>query len=239
MDSSGSIDPLAGLPADVSPDTAGEQAAAIVKGNGLSVDVANAALAARGFAPLNTNSLEYAEAQKQGLLQDSDWLAAYSKGNPEAIAKLYQADLRIRQASGRLIDRNPGAADQQYDQMKNEVYRQLPGPNADTYATELASVASSIGMAGPNAKSLAEDHFAAIRDTANLSAEEASAWGERETAAFHAALGEDAEKKLAEASKVLSQKSGRKLDLSAIARTNGARVAINLYFQSQAVKGVK
>jgi hypothetical protein len=93
-------------------------------------------------------------------------------------------------------------------------------------------------MPADSAASLAEDHFAAIRATSGLSADELGAWAERETAALQAAIGEGSEAKIAEASKTLSAKSGRKLDLQAIARTNGARVAINLYFQSMTIKGV-
>ena len=103
----------------------------------------------------------------------------------------------------------------------------------------LTGLASSIGMPAASAASLAEDHFQALRETAGLSAEQASAYGEKELASLHAAIGDGAEAKLAEASKTLSAKSGRKLDLNAIARTNSARVAVNLYFQSMSIKGVK
>ena len=227
------IDPLAGLP-DVPQDAARDHVAAIVKGNGISVEAANAALAARGFAPLNANSAEYAQGQKDALLNNSDFIAAYSKSDPEAIAKLFQADLRIQNASGKLTDRPLAPSDPGYDALRREVGNNVTDAAAyNTYSTELTGLASSIGMRGDSAASLAEDHFQAVRHTAGMSKDEAAAYGEKEIASLHAAIGEGAEAKLAEASKVLSQKSGRKLDLDAIARTNSARVAVNLFFQSQ------
>ncbi len=233
------IDPLAGLP-DVPQDAARDHVATIVKGNGISVEAANAVLAAKGFAPLNANSVEYADAQKQGLLNSTEFMAAYSKGDPEAVAKLFQADLRIRQASGKLTDRPMAPSDPAYDAVRRAVGHNVTDATAyNTYSTELTGLASSIGMPAASAASLAEDHFQAVRETAGMSQDEAVAYGEKEIASLHAAIGEGAEAKLAEASKVLSQKSGRKLDLTAIAATNSARVAVNLYFQSQAIKGVK
>ncbi len=233
------IDPLAGLP-DVPQDAARDHVAAIVKGNGITVEAANAALAARGFALLNTNSVEYAEAQKESLLRSDEFMRAYSQGDPSAIAKLYQADLRIGQASGKLTDRSIAPNDPSYDAVRREVGRNVSDvATYTTYANELTGLASSIGMPAASAASLAEDHFQAIRETAGLSADEAAAYGEKEVASLHAAIGEGAEQKLAEASKKLSAKSGRKLDLNAIARTNSARVAVNLYFQSMSINGVK
>jgi hypothetical protein len=228
------IDPLAGL-GEVSQDTAREHIATLVKGDGISIEAANAALRAKGFGELNTNSRDYAEGQKDALLRDDGWRAKYSAGDPEAITKLYQADLRIAQASGRLTDRTPSASDPQYDQARNVVHQNIPG-DSTTYAAEISGLVSSLGMASENAKSLTEDHFAAIKATADLSVEEKAAWAEKEVTALHYALGEDAEAKITEASKILSQESGRKLDLNAIAKTNGVRVAMNLFFQSQSLK---
>jgi hypothetical protein len=234
------VDPLGGLPSDVGESTARDHAAVLVKGDAVSVDAANAALAAKGFAPLNANSSEYFAARKEALLGDSEFMAAYGRGDPGAISSLYQIDLRISQASGKLTDRSIAQNDPAYDAVRREVGRNVTdAATYTTYSGELTGLASSIGMPPASAAALAEDHFQALRHTAGMSHDEAAAYGENEVASLHAAIGEGAEAKLAEASKVLSQKSGRKLDLNAIARTNSARVAANLYFVSMSIKGVK
>jgi hypothetical protein len=198
------IDPLGGLPSDVGETTARDHAAVLVKGDGISVEQANAALAAKGFAPLNTNSAEYFSARKDALLGDGQFMAAYGRGDPDAISSLYQIDLRISQASGELTDRSIAPSDPAYDAVRREVGHNVTDAAAyNTYSTELAGLASSIGMRGDSAASLAEDHFQALRETAGMSQDEVAAYGEKEVASLHAAIGESAEAKLAAASKVL------------------------------------
>lgn len=231
MSDQGIIDPLAGI-GDVPEGAARDRAATLVLGNALTVEAANAALASKGHAPLTINSREYAEGAKAGLLNDSEFIAAYSKGSPEAIAALYQADLRIQQSNGKLTDKAPSPGDYNL-QMPHQVPAGAPAGMSETYSTEFANLASSIGLPQANANALVEDHFAAVAKTNAMSPEELSSWAEQQTAVLHAALGEGAEAQIAAASKVLSQKSGRSLDLGRIARSNGAGVAINLLFQAQ------
>jgi hypothetical protein len=237
------IDPLAGIDPTTPQDVQREIVSKIVLGDGMSVVDANALLSAKGFQPLNVNSVDYAQARKTALINDSAFIRAYGDADPDAIAALYQADLRISQARGNLTDRPTSPNDPTFDGLRRTVAESLPSDskveNVVEYSGDLATLASSIGLYGEGANTLAADHFQAIRDTAALTPEELAAYGERETATLHAAIGEGADQKLKDASKVLSDKSGRKLDLSAIVKSNGARVAVNLYFAALNIAAAK
>lgn len=76
-----------------------------------------------------------------------------------------------------------------------------------------------------------DGHFAAVKATAGMSAEEQGQYGQRETAVL-GALGLDAETRIKAASEILSKASGRKLDLAKIVQSNGSSVALNLIFQA-------
>ena len=77
----------------------------------VTVEAANAALAARGAAPLTANSREMAEATREGLINDDDFAARYLRGDPEAVSQLYQADLRVKGSAGKLTDRPAAPGD--------------------------------------------------------------------------------------------------------------------------------
>lgn len=225
------IDPLAGLSNDLPENTAREHAAALVLGNGTSLEAANAALAARGMPGLTANSREAAEAARAGLLADSVFVTRYGAGDPEAIAKLFQADLRVQQSSGALMDRPAAAAD--YSLSVAPHMPDAPVEGVQSYSRELASLAAAVQLPKENAQALVDDHFAAVAATAGMSAEEKGQYAQRETAVLHNLLGADAGAQIKAASDTLSRASDRKLDLAAIVQSNGASVALTLFHQAQ------
>lgn len=227
------IDPLAGLGADVSQDVAREHVAAIVQGDGMSVTDANTLLRSKGFAELNNNSVEYAAGQKEALLRDAGFMARYSQGDPEAIAKLYQADLRISQSKGKLTDRSPSPDDERYGQLKNVVYANAPGEGAIEAADRVAAIAASLHLDAENAKSMAELSYAADRETANMSADERTTWGDLQLESMRQALGQDADKKIQTASEVISKLRGVKTDVAGTVRESGARIGFMLIATAQ------
>src|ERR1700723_1999002 len=93
------IDPLAGLATDLPEAVTRDHVAALVLGNGITLEAANAALAARGAAPLQSNSKEASKLAKSALMNDDAFRAAYIAGDPDAVAALFQADLRVSQSS--------------------------------------------------------------------------------------------------------------------------------------------
>jgi hypothetical protein len=225
------IDPLAGLSPELPEGTARDHAAALVKGGGVTLEQANAALAARGAAALTTNSKEVAEAARAALLNDSAFVARYGQGDPEAIAKLFQADLRVQQSSGKLTDRPTAPRD--YNLRVAPHMPDAPAANVQNYGEELSMLAASIQLPKESAQALVDDHFAAVSATADKSSEEQEQYAERETAMLHAALGPNAEERIKMASAVLSSTSGRTLDLAKIVGSNGASVALTLLQQAE------
>jgi hypothetical protein len=226
-----SIDPLAGLSPELPADTARDHAAALVKGGGVTLEAANASLAARGAAPLTANSREFAEAARTALLKDDGFIAKYSQGDPAAIAKLFQADLRVQQSSGKLTDRPTAPGD--YNLRVAPHLPDAPAANVQQYGEELSKLAASIQLPNENAQALVDDHFAAVKETAGMSAEEQGQYAVRETAMLHAALGPNAGERIKAASETLSKSSGRTLDLARIVVSNGASVALTLLQQAE------
>jgi hypothetical protein len=210
-----------------------EHLAAIVQGDGMSITDANALLQGKGFAPLNANSREYAEGQKEALLRDDNWRAAYSRGEPEAVAKLYQADLRIQVAFGKLTDRPPSSNDGRYDQLRNVVYQNVQGEGAGVVADRVADIAASLHLDAENAKSMAELSYAADRETANMSEDERATWGDWQLQSLKSALGPDADNKLKVASEVISKLRGVKTDVAATVRESGAQIGFILIATAQ------
>jgi hypothetical protein len=224
------IDALAGLSAELPADTARDHAAALVKGGGVTLEAANASLAARGAAPLAANSREVAEASRAALLNDGAFTARYSQGDPEAIAKLFQADLRVQQSSGKLTDRPVTPGD--YNLRVAPHMPDADPAKVQAYSEELSKLAASIQLPKESAQALVEDHFAAVSATDGKTAEEQAQYSQRETAALHQALGPNAEERIKAASTVLTKTSGRTLDLAKIVASNGASVALNFIFQA-------
>jgi len=225
------IDPLAGLPAELPENVARDHAAALVKGGGVTLEAANASLAARNAAPLAANSRDVAEASRAALLNDSAFVARYSEGDPEAIAKLFQADIRVAQANGKLTDRPIAPGD--YTLRVARHLSDAPAETVQQYAGELASLAAAVQLPKESARALVDDHFAAVKATAGMSAEEQGHYAQRETAMLHAALGPNAEQQINVASDTLSKASGRTLDLAKIVCSNGASVALTLLQQAE------
>lgn len=208
-----------------------ENAAALVLGGGVTLDAANAALASRGAAPLAANSRDVAEAARSALLDDSAFVARYSAGDPEAVAKLFQADLRVQQSSGKLTDRPAAPGDYSFNVAAH--MPDAPAENVQHYVGELASLAASLQLPKESAQAPADGHFEAVKATAGMSAEEQGQYAQRETAALHGALGAHAEARIKAASDVLSKASGRKLDIAAIVQSNGASAALMLIHQAE------
>jgi hypothetical protein len=225
------IDPLAGLSLELPEGTARDHAAALVKGGGVTLEAANAALSARGAAPLAANSREVAEALRTALLHDSAFTARYSGGDPEAIATLFQADLRVQQSSGKLTDRPTSPGD--YNLRVALHLPDAPAESVQSYAGELASLAAAVQLTKESAQALVDDHFAAVNATAAMSVEEQGQFAERETAMLHCALGPDAEQRIKLASETLSKSSGRAMNLAKIVASNGASVALTLLQQAE------
>jgi hypothetical protein len=225
------IDPLAGLAPELPETTARDHAAALVKGGGVSLEAANAALARRNAAPLTANSREFAETARTALLNDSAFVARYSAGDPEAIAKLFQADLKVQQSSGKLTDRPTAPSD--YNLRVAPHLPDAPPDNVQHYGDELSKLAASIQLPAASAQALVDDHFAAVNATAGMSAEEEGQFAQRETAMLHAALGPNADERIKTASEILSKSSGRTLDLAKIVVSNGASVTLTLLQQAE------
>lgn len=228
------IDPLAGLDAGISPDAARDHVAVLVKGGGIGLDQANAALAGRGAAPLTANSREMAEAQRDALLASDEFVKAYAASDPQAIAKLFQADLRVQQSSGKLTDR-PTRADEYTLNVAGYMPSDTPAERVLAYGKDLQDLSAAVQLPKESAQVLTDLHMAAVRREAVSTRDDNEAYGNEQTADLHAVLGADAEAKLKAASEILTNASGRKLDLSAIVRSNGAEMALMLYHQSQAL----
>jgi hypothetical protein len=236
--SNAQIDPFASLPEGVTGDVARSAIADLVKGDGVSLTDANIALQARGLAPLAANSKDYALVQFDKLTNDSAFQKRALDGDPEALAQMFTATLRLQQAKGALADR-PMTANE-YDL---RVAQYLPPETApdkvQAYSDGLADFVSLIGLPAENAKALVADHFAALNATAGMDPEQLNAYGDEQMGALRSALGDDVETLLRDASKVLSTKAGRELNLLAIARSNGARAALGMYFQAQVLAARK
>ena len=231
MDTATVIDPLAGVPPNASPEVARDHAAVIVKGRGVTIEQANAALVARGLAPLTANSAEMAEATRDALLNDSDFAARYLKGDPEAVAQLYQADLRVKGAAGKLTDRNLAPRD--YNNLKVAPHMPDAKPeNVQAYGDGLAKLGSAIQLPKENLQALTDAHFAAMKATDGMTADERSTYAQDQTTTLHNALGADAEAQIAAATKTLTA-AGRPLDIAAIVKSNGAEAALILVHQAQ------
>jgi len=202
-----------------------------VLGNGITLEAANVALAARGAAPLMNNSKEAAELAKSALMSDEAFRAAYIAGDKEAVAALFQADLRVSQSSGKLTDRPVAPSD-----YKLPVAQHMPDAspaNVQSYSDELSKLAASIQLPKESAAALTDAHFDAVRREATSTPDERSMFAQQQTTMLHTALGPDAEARIRAASDTLSKASGRTLDLSKIVNTNGASVALNLLFQAE------
>ena len=129
-----------------------------------------------GFSLLTQMRTNIGKLRKKVCLQDIDWLAAYSKGSPEAVAKLYQMDLHVQQSSGRLTDRAPSSNDGKYDQLRNVVYSNTPGDGAAAVADRVADIAASLHLASESAKFMAELTYEANKATANMTDEQRATW---------------------------------------------------------------
>ena len=184
------IDPLAGLSPELPEGTARDHAAALVKGGGVTLEAANAALSARGVAPLAANSREVAEAARAALLNDSAFTARYSAGDPEAIAKLFQADLRVQQSSGKLTDRPTAPGD--YNLCVAPHLPDAPPANVQHYGGEISKLAASIQLPKLHPLRLwwmTISRRRCQRDGGHVGRGARAAFAQQETAMLHAALG--------------------------------------------------
>jgi hypothetical protein len=234
------IDPLAGLSSDTPAETTRSHAAQLVLGGAATLEQANVALAARGAAPLMTNSKEAAETARSALMNDDAFRAAYLAGSPEAVAKLFKLDLAVQQATeGKLTDRPPSATDRDYNTARNTVFHNIapdvPADKAIAHAEEFTGLLASLQMPGPSATAFVAQHQAAVAETNPMTAEERTAWGEQQKAMLYGVIGPNAEEKLKAASETLGRMRGKTFDLSTIVRSNGAAATLTLYQTAEAL----
>jgi hypothetical protein len=225
------IDPLAGLSPELPEGTARDHAAALVLGNGTTLEAANAALAARGMAGLTANSREAAEAARAALLNDDGFRARYGQGDPSAIAALFQADLKVQQSAGKLTDRPTAPSDYKLN-VAQHLPPDMPPESVQGYGDELAKLAAAIQLPKESAAALVDSHFAAERETAVMSADERGMFAQEQTAMLHNALGANAGEQIKAATETFA-KAGRPLDIAKIVQSNGAEAALILVHQAQ------
>jgi hypothetical protein len=235
MSNPGSVDPIASLGEGTTEDMAREHIARLVVG-GLDPEQANKSLAAHGMAPLQTGTRDYHEARKEALTSNPEFRAKVLAGDPEANSRLLQLDMQITSAKpGKMTDTTAPASSPAYDAARREMGYHLPNAATyDAYDEDIVSMLADCGMPGRNAASLMEDHFAAIHEVENLTDEELEQWGDQQLKAFSDAVGGEAAIKAA--TEKLRAKSGRpNINLADIAKSNGARVALNLFFTAQTI----
>jgi hypothetical protein len=235
MSNPGSIDPVACLRDGISEDIAREHVARLVVG-GLDPEQANRSLAAHQMAPLQVGTRDYHEQRKEALTSNSEFRSKVLAGDPDATAKLLQLDLQITSAKpGKMTDKTAPASSPAYDAARREMgYRLSDAATYEAYDKDIVGMLADCGMPGKNAAALMEDHFAAVKQMENMTDEELAQWGEKELKTFSDAVGGDAAIKAA--TEKLRAKSRRpNINLANIAKSNGARVALNLFFTSQTI----
>jgi hypothetical protein len=232
MSNPGNADPIAGLE-NVGEDAVREHAARLVVGGGTTIEAANQALQKRGFAPIQGDVREYHEQRKAALTDNAEFRSKVLAGDVEANARLLQLDIAITNARpGRMTDKAAPLASREYDGMRRTIGYNTSSPElAQAYETDIGDWLAKTGMPGRNAEALMADHFEATKQTAAMDEEQRGYWADRELRFFLDAIGGEQVAKAA--SQKLAARASRPIDLVTICRSNGSRVALTLYFQSQ------
>jgi hypothetical protein len=230
-------DPLAAAGPDASEESLRSYAAALVR-NGLNVDDANKHLAARKAAPLAANSSELAVQTKDRLMGDSEFVAKYLRGEPDAVARLTALDLKIAKGGGSLTDRDLAPAD--YD-LASVDYRApgVPTEQVQEFKTEFGKLAAELKLPQEHANALVHAHMDAVAQMARMDDTEREVWGSQQTAILESALGTDADKQITAAEAMLQRARGFKMDLRRIVASNGAAVALQLIFSAQHLQAMR
>ena len=224
------FNPFADIGADVPADDVRNFAAGLAR-NGMPVADINGHLTARGVAPLVADSVEMAEQQRTDLLNDHNFVRRYQEGDPAAISKLTLLDLRISKGGARLTDRDPVAGDYRF-QIAHR-FDGAPDSKVEAYHGELATLSADLKLRPDLAKSFADLHLDAAARSARMLPEELGPYGEEQTEQLARVLGPDADQRMKVASELLSKTSGRPLDISRIAASNGAEAALVLIHQAE------
>lgn len=208
------------------PDQAREIAASLVRNHQITVEDANKHLEAHKAPPLQVNSIELAKGEKARLMGDSDFTAKYLRGDPDAVKRLTDLDIRIsRGGPERLTDRDAAPADQYHfdtaaryqGQLQDKEIMKLDG-DFTTWATDLKldpALASAV--------------VSLAYDTDRVTDKEAFASDQQ--ALFDRVMGgpEAAKAKMAAAQKILDATSGnQKVNLESLVKTGGAEVVVHL-----------
>jgi hypothetical protein len=225
-------DPLAAAGPDASEASLREYAAALVR-NGMNVDEANKHLAARKAAPLAAGASELAVQTKERLIGDSEFVAKYLRGDPDAVARLTALDLKITNGGGNLTDRDLAPTDYDLASVDYRLPSNAPADEVKEFKTEFGKLASNLKLAPEHANALVHAHRDAVEQTARMDEAEREGWGHNQTAILESALGADADKQIAAAEATLQKARGSRMDLRKIVASNGASVALQLIQQAQ------
>ncbi len=224
-------DPLAAAGSDASEASLREYAAALVR-NGMPVDEANRQLAARKAAPIVGNSTELACQTKEQLMGDSEFVAKYLRGDPDAVARLTALDLKIAKGGGSLTDRDLAPADYNLH-IDYRLPDNTPAAAVDGFRSEFAALSAELKLPPAHAQSLVHAHLDAVQQTGRMNDVEREVWGRAQTAVLESALGSDADAQIKAAETTLRKASRREMDLHKIVASNGAAVALQLIQQAQ------
>ncbi len=234
------INPLGSLPDGAGEDTSRQHVADLVKSDTVSVDAANAALTAKGYAPLRTDSREYYQARFDALQRSDEFQKNLLANDPEAVSAFQAITTKLTQAQGKLLDKTapPNAPSSPvYDQLRRSIERALPG---DNYASVVeaqdafATLASSLHMDGKNAAAMVEMIDSAGKATAGMTPEAKTNWSETELNGLRSNLGSEPDEILKVANETLHRLTGEKFDVAALTRSHGRNYGLQLVFHAQA-----
>jgi len=228
------LNPMATLSAGATEDDAREYGAEMVRG-GKDVNAINAELQRRGHAPLNANSLDMANLARDRMMRDPEFNKRLAAGDPSAVDQAYAAADKIARANGKLMDR-PMKASEYNLGLAHFAPSDAPYESMEAVNDGFSSLAASLRMPEGSARQFAEDHMRAVAKTANYDEEQREGFGREQTSMLNAALGENAEARLKDASAILSRLSGKTLDLAKIVKSNGADVAVRLLLHAEDLK---
>jgi hypothetical protein len=224
--------PLASMASDAREDDTREMAAQLAR-DGRDVNTINAELQRRGHAPINANSSDLAELSRDRLMRDPEFQKRLAAGDPTATDQAYAAADRIARANGKLMDRPVKAGEYNLGFIPSS---EMPYGNAAKFNEEFSSLVASLRLPEASARQMVQDHLHAVNQTKDYDEERREGYEREQSSMLNAALGENAEARLKDASAILSRVSGRTLDLAKIVKTNGADVAVRLLLHAEDLK---
>ena len=230
-------DPLAAAGPDANEESLRAYGAALVR-NGASVEEINRHLTARKAAPLAGNSTELASQAKEQLMGDSEFVAKYLRGDPDAVAQLTALDLKIAKGGGSLTDRDLAPADYNLH-IDYRLPDNAPAAAVDGFRSEFAALSAELHLPQDHAQSLVHAHLDAVQQTNRMSEVEKEAWAREQTGILESALGSDADAQIKTAETTLRKASRREMDLHKIVSSNGAAVALQLIQQAQHLRATE